>query len=91
MSCQLHNFSLFTHAHNPEFWLLQLLLAEHPNLENYIIVRFYCSALLWLTDLVPNSGIPDSEVILYLTSQISKKKDYRYKAIGKPLAEASAR
>ena len=35
---------------------------------------------------VLDSGVLDSEVIPYLTSQISKKNDHRYKAVGKPLA-----
>ena len=48
---------------------------------------FFCSALLCLTGVVPNSGIPDSEVIVHLTSNISKENGFRYKAIGRPLAK----
>ena len=62
--------------------------AEHPNLGKLYNGQVLLFCLLWLTGLVPNSGIPNSEVTLYLTTHISKN-DYRCKAIGRPLAEAS--
>ena len=47
------------------------------------IVSLYC----WLTGLFPHSGLLDSEVMMNLTSLISKKIEFIYKAVGRPLTK----